>query len=324
MKTYYFLIAILLHTLSCKKITALNEPNFDVSSDSSTYRQGSITKFSFSGNPDNIIFYSGAKGNQYARKDRYFDTSGNVLLSFSTVVNTAGNSGNLNLFISDNYTNDTSKIANATWTDIGSFATINWATGATATSSGSIDLNRYKILKKPIYLAFKYVADSAVTQKKWTISSLALTHQPVGDTTYTLATTAVTLPNYIVGSLPLISSPGWVAVNTSRNPTAAQRWAPTVATASTTSLTVGGNSNALTAIATEQWIIAGPIDLTAVLHDVPTAIVKNSLSLSAEQLQPAFSFRYAKIGVYDATFVGINANNNNRKSLEKYLKIIVN
>jgi hypothetical protein len=316
-------IAALLVSAACSKNLPLQPASFGVTVDSTSFTRGSTAIFSFTGNPDNIVFYSGTWGNRYAYADRIADTSGTDTLTFSTAINTAGASGALSLMISTDFSGDTAQFASATWTDVSTFAPINWATGATTTPSGSIGLTGYKSVGKPIYLAFKYSAAVGVTQAKWTISAINLLHRPLGDTAYTILNGATTNAAYVIAAPPLAVSPGWVAVNASENTVAAQLWAPLVSTSSTTTLVIAGSTTAATATASTQWMVAGPIDLTRVLHDVPTAVVKNIASLSAQSLAPPCSFKYTLPGTYSAVFVGSNTTTDGSNSAVKTISIPV-
>lgn len=323
---YIFLLALVggLLLSSCKKDLPFTSLSFNVTTDSSIHSLGNASLFNFTGNPDNIVFYSGTWGNRYKYANRYSDTSGTDILTFSTVVNTAGTSGTLSLLVSTDYSNDTSKIQDATWTDASTISPIAWATTSMAVTSGAINLTSYKTAGKPIYLAFKYLADANTIQKKWTVSSIALVHKPTGDTSYTILNASASNPAYGVGTAPLTSSPGWIGVNVSRNPTAAQLWTPTVALQATSTLVVAGAATAATAIASEQWIIAGPIDLSRVLRDVPTAIIKGgttNYTLSVNNFY--YQYLYAAKGAYTATFVAGAANINKSDSISKFLTITV-
>ncbi|MCH5718383.1 DUF5017 domain-containing protein [Niabella hibiscisoli] len=326
MRIYYSLIVSLLLVAglwACKREIALSPSDFQVTTDSASYTRGGLTTFKFTGNPDNITFYSGSWGMRYQYANRFIDTSGTAILTFSTAVNTAGSSGELSLWYSTDYTNDTSRLGAASWTNVNSIAPIQWATTATATSSGAIDLTRLKSAGKPIYLAFKYTASAGATQRKWTITPLTLIHKPVNDTTYTILNLAGVNPVYAAGAPQLVSSPGWVAVNKSRNPTAAERWTPAASTNATTNFVIGGTTNTAIAVDTEQWLIAGPINLSQVLHDVPTAIVKTMSSVAAADLAPAYAFRYTLPGTYKAVFVGSSQNPDKGETTVRSVTIIV-
>lgn len=310
--------AALLVFPACNKGLSVSAVSFGVTTDSSTYQPGATVKFSFTGNPDNLVFYSGTWGNRYTYSNRLSDTSGNAYLTFSTAT-TAVTNGTLSLLVSSDFDGslDSTDVRAATWTDITSRATL--ATGTTTVASDTISLNDFKAAGKPIYLAFRYSAAAGAAQNKWTVTNLALKHRPVNDTTYTLATLANTIPVYALATPPLAASPGWDTANVVKGGIS---WSPAIASTSTASLVITGNTNAATALATENWTIAGPIDLTRVLHDVPTAVIKN-ITVNLMQLSPPFTYVYPLPGTYDAVFVGINATSNALDSTIKTIAIPV-
>lgn len=309
---------------ACSRSLPFSNPSFDVMVDSTSHTSGVTSLFTFKGDCSNLLYYSGEWGMRYAYANRYNDTSGTDILSFTSAKNTIGNTGTLSLLLSTDFSNDTSKLSEATWTDLGSVAQISWATSPSAISSGNIDLTSYKNAGKPIWLAFRYVADAGLVQSKWTISALTLVHQPTNDTGYTILNPANYLPTYTTGAPGLVKSPGWVGVNVSRNDTSAQLWSPTISTSATTSLVIAGATSAGTAVSSEQWIVAGPIDLTSVLRDVPTAVLKGgTTNYTVSLANIGYSYIYGSVGTYDATFVGINSTINNADTLVKTVQMTI-
>ena len=126
-------------------------------------------------------------------------------------------------------------VAQGTWTDITSRATLS--TGTDNTPSGIINLSDFLAQKKPIYLAFKYTGTTGSTQKTWTISNLKFNLK--------LADNSL---------LPItdIASGGWAQVNV-LNPAAL--W-----TISATQLRIAGG--AATAADNEDWVISKPVSYT--------------------------------------------------------------
>jgi hypothetical protein len=319
MRFRYILFALTALALTaCNKRLAVQPVSFGVTTDSAAYEHGSTVHFAFTGNPDNVVFYSGAWGNRYGYAQRVSDTSGIDTLSFTTT-NTATGNGVLSLLVSSDWDGKRTPadIQAATWTDISARAA--WATSTTATYSGTIDLTDFKAAGKPIYLAFRYTAVAGAAQSKWTVSALSLVHKATGDSTYTIANLANVIPAYALATPPRTASPGWDTVNVAAG---GFTWSPAVAASGTTSLSITGNANAVTAVAAESWTVAGPIDLTRVLHDVPTAIVKN-ITVNLTQLAPPLTYVYTLPGSYTATFVGINATSDNLDSAIRTLTIPV-
>lgn len=67
MKLKYILLAIIsVLSIACKKELSVKEVDFDVVADKVTIKQGESVKFTFEGNPNNIVFYSGENLKDYA------------------------------------------------------------------------------------------------------------------------------------------------------------------------------------------------------------------------------------------------------------------
>ncbi len=287
---FLFLAAVVLLT-SCSKEMKLNKLSFDVNINKSTLAAGDSAKFSFTGNPDFITFYSGEPGYKYEYRSRTSDTSSNVQLKFSTATTTATN-GTLTLLVSNNFTGtvNAANIAAATWTDITSRAVL--ATGTTTVASGTVSLADFAQQKKPVYIAFKYTAAAGAIQRKWTITGFTISHV-LTDKTYTIADMTATTP-----------SPGWLATDIKNS---AVNW--------TTALVITGSTTAAAAVETEDWMVMGPVDLSRVLPDAGVSI-KN---ITEGMTKFPFSYKYSSTGSYNAVFVVGNAN---RDALETIVKTV--
>ncbi|MFL9484958.1 DUF5017 domain-containing protein [Chitinophagaceae bacterium LWZ2-11] len=295
--------------VSCNKKIDLTQNTFDVVATGNTYKAGDTTNFLFFGNPDVITFYSGEIGRRYQFRNRVSDTSTNLQLKFSTAT-TVATSGSLSLLVSNNYSGvkDSTNIYNATWTDITARATL--ATGTATVASGTISLTDFAQQQKPVYIAFKYSAAAAATQRKWTITALTLNHV-ISDTTYTITDLTLTAP----AAYPsYTASTGWTAANI-RN--TAINWTPTTSTSATTSLVITGATTTTAAVATEDWIIAGPIDLTRVIPD--GGIVVKDIT----QQKTNYSYQYLRPGSYTATFFSANANRDRQDTLTRSINLTV-
>ncbi len=291
-KLLFFAVVI---ASSCSKEIKLDKLTFDVTATKTALVAGDTAKFNFNGNPNVITFYSGEAGSRYEFRNRTSDTSSNLQLKFSTATTTATN-GTLSLLVSNNFSGavNAANIATATWTDITSRATL--ATGTTTVASGTVSLADFAKQNKPVYIAFKYAAAAGAIQRKWTITGLTLDHV-LTDKTYTIANMTATTP-----------SPGWVATDIKNS---AVNW--------TTALVITGATTAPTAVDTEDWIIAGPIDLSRVLPDAGA-----SIKTFAEGMNKfPFAYKYTAAGTYNAVFVATNANPDAQESAVKTIGITV-
>ncbi len=61
---------ICLIAVSCTKRDKIEAPDFDVTTSSTTYKVGDTITFNISGDPQNIVFWSGMPGNVYEYSDR--------------------------------------------------------------------------------------------------------------------------------------------------------------------------------------------------------------------------------------------------------------
>jgi len=311
----YLLVTAGILLSACSKKDSVTPATFDVVSAhingtaASSFSSKDTVLFKFSGDPNQISFYSGEIGKRYNYINR-ITAAGDPQLQFSTVRANGTQSGSLSLLVSSDFkgvvvrtiagvvTRDTvstnANIAAATWTDITSRATLS--TGATtALPSGVIDLADFS-KGKPIYIAFKYDAVAGSIQNKWTITNLSVNNVLPDSSVYTIAslnssTSAIT--NYGNSTY----GPGWaVSFDPAKNANL-YGWVYT----DKTSLVITGAATAVTATANaEAWAIMGPIDLTRVTPDIGVNIKSITAALATYQ------YNYAKAGTYNAVFVGGN------------------
>ncbi|MEJ7736880.1 MAG: DUF5017 domain-containing protein [Chitinophagaceae bacterium] len=291
----YFIILAAGFFFSCNKKLDLKPLSFDATVNKAALKTTDTASFQFSGNPDLITFYSGETGGRYEFRNRTSDTSTNVQLKFSTATSTATN-GTLSLLVSTNFTGsfDSTGIANAAWTDITNRAKL--ATGTATVASGTISLADFAAAKKPVYLAFKYVAAADAVQKKWTITGLTLDHV-LPDKTYTIGNMTAVTPSL-----------GWKSTDI-KNP--AVNW--------TSALVITGATSDTTAVATEDWVIMGPVDLSRVLPD--DGVVLKAITENMNKFP--FRYQYRRVGSYEATFVATNANRDASETIVKKVTIVV-
>jgi Domain of unknown function (DUF5017) len=292
---YKFLILSIVLLSACSKNLDLKNLEFDATAEKATFAVADTARFNFTGNPDVITFYSGEVGSRYEFRKRTSDTSSNLQLQFSTSTTTATN-GTLSLLVSNNLSGaiDATTIAAATWTDITNRAVL--ATGTATVASGNISLSDFAQQRKPVYIAFRYVAAAAAIQKRWTITGLTLNHV-LTDNTYTIANMSGTAP-----------SPGWLGVDIKNT---AINW--------TSALVITGATTAATAVETEDWIVAGPIDLSRVFPDQGLAIK----TIVEGMNKFPYKYKYAAAGTYNAVFVASNVNRDAEESSVKTIPVTV-
>ena len=331
-----FMLACLV--LSCSKKIEPNAINFDVQVYNTSkiattvFNRGDTINFMFLGNPDQIAFFSGEKGQRYKYINKFADTSNNNILSFTNNLTTVGN-GNMQLMASNTFPNYTQYNAQdsinilasypAGWTDISN--QVKWSTGAGSVNS-TIDLSSYAATNKPLTLAFRYTAPGNLPQSSWAISALGLRHI-TSDSTFIIDSINTIIPT----SFPTwATSAGWGNISIS-NPLI--QFSPNshtglfagplslASSAATTIIRIAGNPIASTALATETWLVSGPLDLHQVYPDAgvpvkdPTTNATTSIySNYSEWANYAYVFKNA--GTYEVTFL---ASNNSRDIQNKQI-----
>src|SRR5690606_25939464 len=125
MKLKYYIICLgLLFLASCSKDLEVGKaPDFNVTTESTTFKVDEPVTFKFTGGADNISFYSGMPSNDYAFKDGRVIELGNVgaTMVFTSSVQLGSQANQLTVLASNdfdgNYENLES-VKDATWIDI--------------------------------------------------------------------------------------------------------------------------------------------------------------------------------------------------------------
>lgn len=154
--------AALLAFASCENKLAVDAaPDFDVTVASSIVAPGQPVNFTITGHADIISFFSGEPRRQYDYKEGRVVEMGykGARLSFNTGITGTGTQNNaLSVLISNNFNGDYSSLASvkaATWVDVTD--SLKFATNATFTPSGALDISRFTETGGPIHVAYKYV-----------------------------------------------------------------------------------------------------------------------------------------------------------------------
>jgi hypothetical protein len=348
-KKILILIACSAIWASCSKTLEPGNSDFEVVSQNSikqpttTFKAGDTVNFVFSGNPDQITFFSGEAGRRYEYRTRTADSTSSIdTLRFWNTVTNAGN-GSMQLLASTSfpgYTQINSKdSANvlasypAGWTDITNRGT--WSTGSGAMKS-NIGLNDFAAAGKPVFLAFRYVAAAGTSQSSWNINTLGLRHY-TADTSYCIDSSAFVIPTGYPASAV---SPGWGVVsifnplikftlnNFNTGPSNnGIGYSPASAT-NTSVITIPGNTDVPTTVTTETWLISGPINLYRVLPDGGVAIKDmttnaSTSTYSALSSWASYAYVFKKPGNYNVTFFAGTATKDAQNSVVKTITITV-
>ncbi|WP_018626552.1 DUF5017 domain-containing protein [Niabella aurantiaca] len=280
MNRYFILIVAVLLLSSCqKRYELVTMDTVAVQLEKDTYAVGDTVRFLISGNPDNMVFWSGVPGHVYEYRNRTF-TEGNVLsLNFKSYSQYGQvDQTNLKVLVSNDFTGiyDSANIRSATWNDITDRAVLS--SGADQTPSGEISLDDFASANKPIAIAFRYVTSvvkPATTQNRWVLRSFDLNSTNAdGD----------------VSLLASMSTAGWTSrsfAGTSSN------WA-----ISSSQLITTRNFAELD----DDWVITRQFNPNKVSPDRGVAIKNISENLSE------YTAVYDRPGVFRVTFVVTNAN----------------
>ncbi|MFT3845700.1 MAG: DUF5017 domain-containing protein [Lacibacter sp.] len=310
MKNFKYILASVVLLASCTKYKVGSAESFTVATDKSSYTTSDTVKFTFSGNPDYIIFYSGEAGKNYDYSKTTSATPDSVNLVFST--NTTASSAStqpltanrVSLFVSSDFTGimDSVNIKKATWRDITDSAT--WATTTTTVSSGRLKVDQYRTSGKPVYFAYKYTSDTVKTTylaRKWAIASFMLrSYFKGGGVNYLAAGSSGSNVPFLTAGFTsksiLDSTNNWVFGNTS--------------------LTF--NAPATGTLPNEDWSISRPFDFTIYTPDLGVGIKTPSTRVSK------YSYRFTTPGTYTVTFVGKNQTSEDINQVVRQMTIVVN
>lgn len=298
-KELVFLMALLANTafLSCKKTTD-KQPELEVSVPSLNYKVGDTVRFSFSGNADHLVFYSGEAGHEYQSRNRTTLSDSELYLSFSTRVLFGTQADQLRVMASSDFSGvyNITEIKKASWTDITN--QFELAEGETVTSSGGVMISDQVIIDKPLYIAFKQVTRNQNVSgrtRTWYVTNFMLNRQAQLGTELSLSDQA--------GAGFLISSFGNKEAGRS--------------TVTSTQLMLRGNATDLVS-ETEDWAVSKGLYVFSATPDTGIPI-KN---YSANPLS-GYAYVFTAPGTYTVSFIARNATIDGSKESVKELKITV-
>lgn len=259
--------ALIAMVSSCSKEQA-PDTKLNIQLDKVEYVVGDVVTFKLIGNPDNIVFYSGEIGHNYANKDReHADNDLNV--EFKSFVRYPPIFQNLSFMVSNDFSGvyDKESVEAATWSDASEKFTFSSA--ADQTPSGMVNLKEYAGDKRDaqLYLAFRNRADD--TQKnQWIIRSI---------------TADIVSPEGVETNVGAMASMGWVNVDLST--AAAAVW--TISTAQLLSPNKGER---------DSWVISKAFKMKEAIPD--TGVVIKNISKQVTEYQHT----YTKAGTYKVIF----------------------
>jgi hypothetical protein len=328
------LLAVIFFT-SCNKNDITQPDGFTVTTTNTTYKVGDTAVFNFTGNPNQIVFFSGEIGKNYAFANRNI-VAGIPKLVFQTNM-TQGilpNNDSLRLYVSSNLKGyDSASVVAATWTDITARNT-KWPTALSTTfvTSDSIALDDFNTADS-INIAFRAIGKKYPTaaQRKWQIQNLTLTNFLSDGNAYalfsTFANTGFVQANIKNNPAPSLSSINYNAWNVGQAGVNANN-----GTLIINSKVCNSNgipiqtaypitfdpSSANNIDENDDWLITSAINLKTVKPDVGT-VIKNALAVTLT----SFSYKLTKAGTYTATFVASNNGKNDQKQVVRQVQITV-
>jgi hypothetical protein len=306
MKKLTFLPLLILALAACNKKEVL-QLDFDVKPEKASYKVGETVNFQISGNPDQVLFYSGEEGHKYIYKDRTQAQSDNITLEFATNRRyglDAQQPNSFRLLASQTFNGkyDAANVNPADWVDITGAFTLSGiqSTDAAYVSSGVVNLTALTAQgftldkSKPVYFAFKYTGVTGSTQPRWWVNKFDLK---------TTTTDGQVLP------VASISSATWTPVK--------------VLTTSPVNWTFGSDlilkfqGGGATIGSNQVWAISGGLSLTKVKPDAGVALKNMSTRMDN------YTYRYTAAGNYTVTFVASNVNVYGESKSIKEVQVVV-
>ena len=310
MKYYigFLLFGAILAT-SCTKYEIDSADEFTVSADKQKCTTNDTVKFTFAGNPDYIIFYSGEAGKRYEYSQTNSITPDSVTLNFSTNTTAASATtqplavNRVSLLVSTDFSGnvDSANIKKASWRDITDSA--KWATTTTTVSSGTLQVDQYRKAGQPVYFAYRYISDTVKTNylaRKWAIASFTLRSFYKGAFNPLAGGNSGTNVPFVTAGFKnesvLDGANNWVFGNTS--------------------LTF--NAPAAGTLPNEDWSVSRAFDFTNYTPDLGVGIKTPATRVSS------YAYRFTTPGTYTVTFVAKNQSSAGVKQVERTISIVVN
>ena len=244
----------------------------NVALDKQVYQVGEPVTFKLNGNPDNIVFYSGEVGHNYAYKERYH-ADGDLLVKFNSWVRYGDIYHNLKFLVSSDFSGiyDKENVEAATWIDLSD--KFRFSVGDDQTPSGEVNLKEYVGVAEDarLFVAFRYEDEEKARQNNWIIRSIALDCVSAEGVRSSLAT------------MPTM---GWKVVDF-ENP------AVTWNVSSTSQILIDGGTNQPKNV---DWVISQAFDVRKTTPD--TGVALKNISTTMDEYQ----YVYTKPGTYEVVF----------------------
>ncbi|WP_245584840.1 DUF5017 domain-containing protein [Pedobacter glucosidilyticus] len=305
-KIYIIPLLIMLFSACNKK--EVTELSFSVKTEKNSYKVGDTVKFLISGNPEQLIFYSGLEGSRYIYKDRTVAESDNITVEFATnrrYGSDVQQPRSFRVFASQKFNGQYTEAninESADWTDITTAFTLSGlqSNDNTYVSSGVVNLLSLSSLgltldkSKPVYFAFKYNGVTGSTQPRWWVNKFDIKMTTTDGQLLTVAD---------------IGTAGWTSVRFGTSPVSWLFGTDRILKFA------GGAANVLS---NQVWAVSNALNLTKVKPDSGVALKNMSTRLDE------YTFIYNRAGTYTVTFVGSNVNIYGETKTVKELELTIN
>ncbi|MDF2192704.1 DUF5017 domain-containing protein [Paraflavitalea sp. CAU 1676] len=274
----YIICSLLL--ASCSKRDEVDTPVFEVAANGSTFKLGDSIIFTFTGTPQNIVFWPGTPGRVYEFRERTFTTGNKLLVKFNTYQQ-FGVRNNMTVLVSNDFNGvyDTTNVKAATWTDVTSRFTLS--TGADQTQSGTVDLSEFANNNKAATLAFRYVTPALAGPNRWVVRTFNADNQS---------------PDGAITPMATMSTAAWKAISFA-NP--ASNWS--ITSSQLLSQATANNAD-------DDWVLSKSFNPNTATPDKGIAI--KNITTNLTRYAPATDL-FNKAGTYKVVFEASNASYQN-------------
>jgi hypothetical protein len=282
-------LLILFALTACDKELDIKNLDFDVSIEKTTFKVGDTVLFKFTGNPDNITFFSGETGQNYEYRNR-LRAEGKPELQFTSFSEFGTQVNTLQVLATTDFNGIVNEnIGNVAWTDITNLVTLS--SGLDNTASGVVDLTQF-VNDKPLYIAYRFIGQTGSTQKRWTIKNFLVQNK---------------LNDGSVLKVADITTAGFSQVSLKNS--------SVVWSISSDQIRIQGGP--ATNEDNDDWIVTKPLYLDRVSPDTGTAL-KNITSKLTK-----YSYVFSRPGTYKVAFIASNSTADKSVSIVKELTITV-
>ncbi len=264
--------------------------DISVSTDKDTYAAGESVVFRFSGNADNIVFYSGEPGHVFDRKSAHF-ADNPLKVKFRTATDGTLVSGrpdnNFQFLVSTDFNGvfDAEDVKAATWNDFTEDFGVATEGGLVNTDSKELDLKTLLpetsgVDDPAFYLAFRYFDrdPDAPVKNRWVVRTYSVKSIGTDGEETVLADKSQTM--------------GWTTVSLGSDMGEEKLWS-----IGATQVMAEGQKNTTVAIkGKDEWLISKAFHPNLVSPDSGEVISFISISPSS------YSYTFEKAGVYEVVF----------------------